>query len=51
MEASVLCFLEPVYDVDEVKLRKKKDKEINYMLVEPLQKAWTTFKPMLTHVI
>jgi hypothetical protein len=25
--------------IDEVKLRKKKDKEINYMLAEPLPKA------------
>jgi hypothetical protein len=37
--------------IDEVKLRKKKDEEINYMLSEPLQKAWTTFELMLTHVI
>jgi hypothetical protein len=37
--------------IDEVKLRKKKDEEINYMLSEPLQKAWTTFEPMLVHVI
>jgi hypothetical protein len=37
--------------IDEVKLRKKKDKEINYILSEPLQKAWTTFEPMLVHVI
>jgi hypothetical protein len=27
------------YMIDEVKLRKKKDEEINYMLLEPLQKA------------
>jgi hypothetical protein len=33
--------------IDEVKLRKKKDEEINYMLSESLQKAWTTFEPML----
>jgi hypothetical protein len=37
--------------IDEVKLRKKKDEEINYMLSGPLRKAWTTFEPMLTHVI
>jgi hypothetical protein len=37
--------------IDEVKIRKKKDKEINYMLSKPLWKAWTTFEPMLTHVI
>jgi hypothetical protein len=37
--------------IGEVKLRKKKDKEINSMLSEPLQKAWTTFEPMLTHMI
>jgi hypothetical protein len=37
--------------IDEVKLRKKKDEEINYMLLELLQKAWITFEPMLTHVI
>jgi hypothetical protein len=37
--------------IDEVKLRKKKGKEINYMLSEPLRKAWTTFEPMLAHVI
>jgi hypothetical protein len=37
--------------IDEVKLRKKKDEEINYMLAEPLQKAWTTSESMLTHVI
>jgi hypothetical protein len=37
--------------IDEVKLKKKKDEEINYMLAEPLLKAWTTFKPMLVHVI
>jgi isopentenyl phosphate kinase len=37
--------------IDEVKLRMKKDEEINYMLSEPLQKAWTTFEPMLVHVI
>jgi hypothetical protein len=37
--------------IDEVKLRKKKDEEINYMLLEPIQNAWTTFEPMLTHVI
>jgi hypothetical protein len=30
----------------EVKLRK-----INYMLSEPLRKAWTTFDPMLAHVV
>jgi hypothetical protein len=35
--------------IDEVKLRKKMDEEINYML-EPLQKAWTNFDPMLMHV-
>jgi hypothetical protein len=34
--------------IDEVKLRKKKDEEINYMLSEPLQKAWTTFESMRT---
>jgi hypothetical protein len=39
------------YMIDKVKLRKKKDEEINYMLSEPLQKAWTTFDPMLVHVI
>jgi hypothetical protein len=37
--------------IDEVKLRKKNDEDINYMLWEPLQKAWTTFEPMLMHVI
>jgi hypothetical protein len=37
--------------IDEVKLRMKKDEEINYMLMEPLQKAWTTFELMLAHVI
>jgi hypothetical protein len=37
--------------IDEVKLRKKKDEEINYMLAELVQKAWTTFEPMLAHVI
>jgi hypothetical protein len=37
--------------IDEVKLRKKNDEEINYMLAEPLQIAWTTFELMLTHVI
>jgi hypothetical protein len=37
--------------IDEVKLRKKKEEEINYMSAEPLQKAWTTFEPMLVHVI
>jgi hypothetical protein len=37
--------------IDEVKLRKKNDEEINYMLSELLRKAWTTFEPMLTHVI
>jgi hypothetical protein len=36
---------------DEVKLRKKNDEKINYMLSEPHQKAWTTFEPMLSHVI
>jgi hypothetical protein len=35
--------------IDEVKLRKKKDEEINYMS-EPLQKAWTNFEPVLAHV-
>jgi hypothetical protein len=39
------------YMIDEVKLRKKKDEEINYMLSEPLRKALTTFEPMLAHVI
>jgi hypothetical protein len=37
--------------IDEVKLRKKNGEEINYILSEPLQKAWITFEPMLTHVI
>jgi hypothetical protein len=37
--------------IDEVKLRKKKDEEINYLLAEPLWKTWTTFEPMLVHVI
>jgi hypothetical protein len=37
--------------IDEVKLRKKKDEEINYMLLEPLRKAWTSFEPILAHVI
>jgi hypothetical protein len=37
--------------IDEVKLRNKKDEEINYMLSKPLRKAWTTFEPMLAHVI
>jgi isopentenyl phosphate kinase len=37
--------------IDEVKLRKKKDEEINYMLLEPIRKAWTTFELMLVHVI
>jgi hypothetical protein len=37
--------------IDEVKLRKKKDEEINYMLSKPLRKAWTIFEPMLAHVI
>jgi hypothetical protein len=37
--------------IDEVKLRKKKNEEINYILAEPLRKTWTTFEPMLTHVI
>jgi hypothetical protein len=36
--------------IDEVNLRKK-DEEINYMLSKPLQIAWTTFDPMLAHVI
>jgi hypothetical protein len=37
--------------IDEVTLRKKKDEEINYILLEPLRKAWITFEPMLMHVI
>jgi hypothetical protein len=37
--------------IDEVKLKNKKDDEINYILAEPLQKAWTTFEHMLTNVI
>jgi hypothetical protein len=37
--------------IGEVKLRKKKDKEINSMLSEPLWKAWTTFELMLMHMI
>jgi hypothetical protein len=37
--------------IDEVKLRKIKDEEINYMLSELLWKAWITFEPMLVHVI
>jgi isopentenyl phosphate kinase len=37
--------------IDEVKLRTKKDEKINYMLPESLWKAWTTFEPMLAHVI
>jgi hypothetical protein len=37
--------------IDDIKLRKKKDEETNYILVEPLQKAWATFEPMLVHVI
>jgi hypothetical protein len=37
--------------IDEVKLRKKNDEEINYILTEPLMKAWTIFEPMLAHVI
>jgi hypothetical protein len=37
--------------IDEVKLRKKKDEEINYILLEPLQKVWATFELMLAHVI
>jgi hypothetical protein len=36
--------------IGEVKLRKN-DEEINYMLSEPLQKAWTAFESMLTQVI
>jgi hypothetical protein len=37
--------------IDELRLRKKKDEETNYMLSEPLREAWTTFEPMLPHVI
>jgi hypothetical protein len=37
--------------IDEGKLRKKKDEEINYILSEPLRKAWTIFESMLSHVI
>jgi hypothetical protein len=37
--------------IDEVKLRKKNDEEINYMLSEQPWKAWTTFEVMLAHVI
>jgi hypothetical protein len=37
--------------IDEVKLTKKKDEEINYMMSEPLPEAWTTFEPMLMHVV
>jgi hypothetical protein len=37
--------------IDEVKIGKEKNKEINYMLLESLRKAWTTFEPMLTCVI
>jgi hypothetical protein len=37
--------------IDAVKLRMKKDKEVNYILSESLRKAWITFEPMLTHVI
>jgi hypothetical protein len=37
--------------IDEVKLRTKKDEEINYMLSDPLRKAWMTFAPMLMDVI
>jgi hypothetical protein len=37
--------------IDEARLRKKNDEEINYMFSEPLQKAWITFEPILTHVI
>jgi hypothetical protein len=37
--------------IDGVKLRKKKDEEINNMLLELLWKAWTTFELMLAHVI
>jgi hypothetical protein len=37
--------------IDKVKLRKKKDEEINYIAVEPLWKAWITFESMLVHVI
>jgi hypothetical protein len=40
-----------IFITDEVKLRKKKDEEINYMLSELLQEAWTTFQPMLMLVI
>jgi hypothetical protein len=39
------------YLIDELQLQKKKDEEINYMLMEPLREAWTTFEPMLAHVI
>jgi hypothetical protein len=37
--------------IDEVKLRNKKDEEINHILSEPLRKAWTTFEPMLVYLI
>jgi hypothetical protein len=37
--------------IDEVKFRKKKDEEVNYILSKPLWKVWTTFEPMLMHVI
>jgi isopentenyl phosphate kinase len=40
-----------IYMIDEVKLTKKKNGEINYMLSEPLRKAWIIFEHMLTHVI
>jgi hypothetical protein len=37
--------------IDDVKLEKKKEEEINYMLSEPLRKVGTTFEPMLMHAI
>jgi hypothetical protein len=37
--------------IDELQLGKKKDEETNYLLAEPLRKAWTTFDPMLAHWI
>jgi hypothetical protein len=37
--------------IDDIKLGKKKDEEINYILANPLQKAWTTFDLMLMHAI
>jgi hypothetical protein len=37
--------------IDEVQLQKEKEEEIYYMLAVQLRKAWTSFGPMLAHVI